>query len=225
MSDDDPHLITDLHAPTGGPAPSLRCPECRHEAILGAFGNVPDVIAVCPGRNEVLNFGQRRCPNQSCQALLFVIMGPSGVVASYPPEVLDFDATDLPEQVLASFEEAISCHATNCFRAAAIMVRRTLEEICHDREATGADLADRLRDLGTKVVMPPELLQGLQRLRLLGNDAAHIEAKTYDLVGRPEVEVAIDVTKEVLKAVYQYRDLIARLDLLTRDPAGDAAPG
>jgi hypothetical protein len=155
--------------------------------------------------------------------LIFVIMGPSGVLGCYPPEVLDFDATALPDQVLASFEEAIRCHSTSCFRAAAIMVRRTLEEICHDRGATGGDLAERLRDLGTKVVMPPELLDGLHRLRLLGNDAAHIEAKTYDEIRKIEVELAIDVTKEVLKAVYQYRDLIARLDSLTKGPSDTPA--
>jgi hypothetical protein len=138
-------------------------------------------------------------------------------VACYPPEVLDFDATGLPEQVLASFEEAIRSHAAGCYRAAAIMVRRTLEALCHDRDATGDDLARRLESLGTKVVLPSQLLQGAQQLRLMGNDAAHIEAKTYDDVGKEEVELAIDVAKEVLKAVYQYRDLIDRLDALKRD--------
>jgi hypothetical protein len=56
----------------------------------------------------------------------------------------------------------------------------------------------------------------MDALRLLGNDAAHIEARTYNDVGQDEVEVAIDVTKEILKAVYQHRSLVARLDALRR---------
>jgi len=51
----------------------------------------------------------------------------------------------------------------------------------------------------------------LDDLRLLGNDAAHIESKVYDNVGREEVEVGIELAKEVLKGVYQMSDLLARL--------------
>jgi hypothetical protein len=55
------------------------------------------------------------------------------------------------------------------------------------------------------------VLDGLDDLRLLGNDAAHIESNVYDRIGREEVEVGIEFTKEVLKAVYQYSALLARL--------------
>jgi hypothetical protein len=37
-------------------------------------------------------------------------------------------------------EEAVACHAAECFIAAAIMVRKTLEELCRERGATGANL-------------------------------------------------------------------------------------
>jgi len=64
--------------------------------------------------------------------------------------------------------------------------------------------------------MPQELLDGLDDLRLLGNDAAHVEAKTYQQVGKEEVEVSLEFTKEVLKAVYQYSALLDRLRNLKR---------
>jgi len=54
-------------------------------------------------------------------------------------------------------------------------------------------------------------VEGLSHLRLLGNDAAHIEAATYIQVGREEVELAVDVTKVVLQAVYQYESIVGRL--------------
>jgi hypothetical protein len=48
-------------------------------------------------------------------------------------------------------------------------------------------------------------------LRLLGNDAAHIESNVYDKIEREEVEVGIEFTTEVLKGVYQMSALLARL--------------
>ena len=69
--------------------------------------------------------------------------------------------------------------------------------------------------------MPEALLDGLDELRLLGNDATHVEARLYDDVGQEEAELAIDVTKEVLKGVYQYGDLLKRLK--ARRGEGDQA--
>ncbi|HUN57561.1 MAG TPA: DUF4145 domain-containing protein, partial [Candidatus Binataceae bacterium] len=164
------------------------------------------------------------CPNPSCRALIFFvwgIAGPPSLLASYPPERLDFDATNIPTSITKALEEAITCHANECFIASAIMVRKTLEELCHERGATGANLKnlkDRLRDLGTKVILPQELLTGLDDLRLLGNDAVHIESQEFNAVGKEEVEIGIQFTKEVLKAVFQYSDLLAKLRSLKRTP-------
>ena len=52
----------------------------------------------------------------------------------------------------------------------------------------------------------------------LGNDAAHIESLEYAKLGKEEVEVGIDFTKEVLKAVYQYSALLSRLRALKKAP-------
>ena len=51
----------------------------------------------------------------------------------YPPECLDFDATDIPEAVKKALIEAISCHSVECYAASALMVRRMLEELCKNR--------------------------------------------------------------------------------------------
>jgi hypothetical protein len=140
------------------------------------------------------------------------------LAASYPPERLDFDPTNIPESITNALEEAITCHAHECFIAAAIMVRKTLEELCHERGATGANLKDRLRNLESKVILPKELLDGLDDLRLLGNDAAHIESQEFNTVGQAEVEIGIQFAKEVLKAVFQYAELLAKLRGLKRTP-------
>jgi hypothetical protein len=47
----------------------------------------------------------------------------------------------------------------------------------------------------------------------LGNDAAHINAKDYDPIGSNESKLAIELAKELLKAVYQYASLVDRLSI------------
>jgi len=96
------------------------------------------------------------------------------------------------------------------------MIRRTLEELCEDRKATGDNLKERIQKLKGSVVLPSELFAAMDELRLLGNDAAHIEAKVYDQVGPAEVEAAIELTKEILKAVYQLDSLVTKLKGLRR---------
>jgi hypothetical protein len=184
----------------------MRCPACGQNGTFESIAG-EDLYFTEQG----LLAGHRRCPNQACLTHVFVVHQSGRVRASYPPEVIDFDATNVPSNVVAALEDAIKCHANSCYVAGAIMVRKSLEELCADRGATGSNLKGRIAALGTKVVLPQELLDGLDDLRLLGNDAAHIESKVYDKVGREEVEVGIEFTKEVLKSVYQMSDLLARL--------------
>jgi hypothetical protein len=133
------------------------------------------------------------------------------VIESYSAERIEFDATNIPPLVLDAFEEAISCHSVKCYTAAGIMVRNALELLCDDRQASGQNLKARISSLDSMVVLPQELLRGLDDLRLLGNDAAHVTAKTYQQVGKEEIEVSLEFTKEILKSVYQYSDLLNRL--------------
>jgi hypothetical protein len=140
----------------------------------------------------------------------------SAVIESFPPEVIDFDSTNLPPPILASLEEAIQAHAAGCYKASALMVRRTLEELCDNKNAQGSDLKQRLAALSQSVVVPRELLDAADELRLLGNDAAHVKAKNYDAIGKDEASLAIELAKELLKAVYQYTSLVDRLKALKK---------
>jgi hypothetical protein len=66
----------------------------------------------------------------------------------------------------------IKYHAQSCSIAFAIMVRKTLEELCKDRNATGQNLKERIKALGNQAIPPKDMLDGLDTLRLLGNDAS-----------------------------------------------------
>lgn len=204
---------------------NIRCPACRHN---GAFGQVPHAVDVAwhnPRKDEngpasdAFKAGMRVCPNKDCKALVFYVEDKNFHRTVFPPEVIDFDASNLPDRILASLEEAIKCHAAGCYRASALMVRRVLEELCEDKQANGNNLMQRLAALGTTIVIPQDLLAAADELRLLGNDAAHIEAKTYDQIGPDECTIAIELAKELLKAVYQYTDLVARLKAFKKPSA------
>jgi Domain of unknown function (DUF4145) len=190
----------------------IRCPICRQRGTFDDV-HVPDVASP-----PSLVAGMRRCPDQSCQALIFFAGDTRSkeVLITYPAQRIDFDPTNVPAAVLKALEEAITCHANKCFIACAIMVRKTLEELCRERGATGANLKEKLKALGSKVILPPELLNGVDDLRLLGNDAAHIESQEFNEVGQEEVEVGLELAKEVLKAVYQYSVLLNRLRALKK---------
>ncbi len=183
------------------------CPYCQSKALFHAIGTD---LQLSP--KEVC--GQRVCPN--CRGHVFVVFEWEKLTRAYPPLKIDFDSSDIPERIVASLSEALDCHAHNYFISAAIMVRRTLEEICADRGAKGKDLKDRVRDLQGKVILPSELFQAMDELRLLGNDAAHIEAKSYEEIGPEELEAAIEFTKEILKGVYQYKGLLTKLQALKK---------
>lgn len=187
---------------------TLRCPNCRHQGALEGHANAKDLHV-----GEGVIVGHRRCPRPDCHQHVFTVMDgrTEAIVTTYPLERLDFDATNLPDRVRESMEEAVACHAAEAYTAAGMMVRKTLELLCDEQEAEGNNLYERLEALRGSVVIPQALMEGLHDLRLLGNDAAHAEIRTFSRVGKEEVELAMDVAKEVLKAVYQYSSLIERL--------------
>lgn len=198
--------------PYGANAVALRCPHCGKEAAFSPLSsNVHDIDI-----GDGIWCGQRKCPNTACNSLVFVALKQGKLLQSYPPSKIDFSPENIPLNVLKSFEEAISTHSIGCYMASALMVRRTLEEICSEKGATGSNLKNRIKNLQDKIVVPAELLEAMDELRLLGNDAAHIEARSYDNVSEEEVSVAIEFTKEFLKAIYQYSSLLAKLRALKK---------
>ncbi|RNI27889.1 DUF4145 domain-containing protein [Rufibacter immobilis] len=194
---------------------ATRCPHCGH---FGSFVDVgvQDLTSLSFNGQQIEHFlGIRKCPNEKCKGHLFFISNSAKtILLTSPSETIPFDKENIPTAVLEAFEEAIKCHSNNCFIASAIMIRKTLEEVCHDRGASGKNLSLKLKDLGGKILIPKELIEGMDDLRLLGNDAAHIEARTFNEVGKEEIEISLEFTKEILKAVYQYDSLLQKMRAL-----------
>lgn len=210
----DPFLLSSdtLGLEDFGPV-TLRCPACRHN---GSFQPTADGKHDFHDPPQHRAFLSRRCPNPNCRAHLFVVVSIekskiAEVLDSYPVEAYEFDSTAIPRVIVETFEEALLCHQVGADTAAAMMIRRTLEELCQDRGATGDNLKQRIGVLGKQITVPQELLDAAEELRLLGNDAAHIEARDFAEIGNEELEVAIEFTKDLLRSTYQMADLLSRL--------------
>ena len=188
------------------------CPHCGHK---GTFENLFGQDSFESNNN--LWFGSRRCPNPKCHGHIFFISDPGANLAKmYPNIKITFDSEKIPGKIKSAFDEALTCHSNNCFVASAIMIRKTLEEICLDKGAKGDNLYKRIESLKNTIVLPTELLTAMQELRLLGNDAAHLEAQTFEQIGKDELEISLDLTKEILKAVYQYESLLEKIQGLKK---------
>ncbi|WP_111956532.1 DUF4145 domain-containing protein [Chryseobacterium lathyri] len=191
---------------------SLKCPHCGHYGTFQSLVHGPHDILTVDNFSDKYYLGIRRCPRNECNGHLFFIMNNfSDLIFTSPSDTIPFDQENIPSNIAEAFREAIICHSNNCFIASAIMIRKTLEEICEEREAEGKNLFVRLKDLGTKILIPKELIDAMDELRLLGNDATHIEAQTFNEIGKNEIEISIEFTKEILKAVYQYESLLSKL--------------
>jgi hypothetical protein len=193
----------------GGQRLALRCPHCSQNGTFDPIQNIPDV------KVQQHWLGIRVCPNPVCRGQLFFISNDAyQIEKSFPALRIDFSTDGIPDRIRKTLSEAITCHAEGCYVAAAIMVRRCLEELCEDRSATGQDLKSRIAALRAKVILPNELFDAMDELRLLGNDATHVEAKLYDQIGEPQVAIALELTKEILKGIYQLDSLVKRLQSL-----------
>lgn len=190
---------------------SVLCPHCGHQGMFIPIGQDVQISA------DGYIVGHRVCPNLKCNGHVFIVFRGNKLEHAFPPIRIDFNSKDVPEPVRKSFEEALDCHANGCFTAAAIMIRRTLEEICHDRGSVGNNLKERISKLKSKIVLPKDLLEGLDELRILGNDAAHIEAKDYNNISSEELDIAIEFTKEIIKGLYQYSSLLEKIRSLKKD--------
>ena len=120
---------------------SIRCPHC---GSIGTFRPSTQGLVYPKTLKSGESFGtsslysiSRICPDQECRGIVVTISSGDSAISVVPPELLDFDSKNLPENLLLTLKEAIACHSVGAYRAAAMMVRRLLEEVCDENQAEG----------------------------------------------------------------------------------------
>ncbi len=200
-----------------GPNFQFDCPHCGG---LGTFQKFPlkehsDFLykshSVIPKRNRAC--GIRQCPNIECSGLVFFVYDSTynKILSIFPKIIMNYDCSNFPAEVRSHFEQAVICASEECYIASAIMVRRTLEEVCETEKCDGKNLHERLESFRDKIILPNNLLNAAFELKLLGNDAAHVKSKNYINMGREEISVAIRLTHKILEALYQSEELLEQL--------------
>lgn len=204
----------------------LRCPHC------GAAGSFESASATSLRHQKKVKSNSstyvhdfmaqmRICPNLGCRGLVFTLSNSNGDNVVHPPELIRFSDDNIPPALLATLKEAILCHSVGGYRAAAMMVRRLLEEICDEAGATSKHLHGRLKELRSQITLPEELFEVMNELKSLGNDAAHIEAKAYQVIEKEEAELSIELAQEILRARFQHKGLLSRLQARRTEKVSD----
>lgn len=195
---------------------SITCPFCNQK---GTFSSLSDArfFDDAPSFDIELAYdaviiSPMVCPNEDCFGLVFVYYSRKEwkVINTHPRQRPPISTENVPQRIADSFNEAVDCYSNNCFIASAIMCRKTLEEICTDKSATGGSLQKRIENLDTKIKIPEELMDGMDELRVLGNNAAH-ELKHFNNIGEKEAEIAIIFTQKIIEAIYQHELLLTKL--------------
>ena len=121
-------------------------------------------------------------------------------------------STDVPTQIAEVFQEAVQAQHAGCPRAAAVMARRTLEEITVDRGEVKGPLVERLENLASKGVLLPTLADWSKEVRLVGNAGAHFDP--INSVKAKDAEDLISFVRELLRYLYDLpADLARRREL------------
>lgn len=104
----------------------------------------------------------------------------------------------LPETIEKAYRASLKVKTIDA-NAYGVLVRRVLEMVCSDRDATGRTLNDKLKDLASKSEIPTKLVDVADKLRAFGNVGAH--AELGDLTTE-EVPIVEDLCRAILDYIY-----------------------
>ena len=114
----------------------------------------------------------------------------------YPSKI---NLEGFPETVKKSYEAALKVRNVEP-NAFAVLIGRTLDNICRDRNAKGNTLYEKLTDLSNRNEIPGRLAEMAQGLRLLRNIGAHAELGE---IVNDDVPILIALCEAILEYVYR----------------------
>ncbi|WP_460410398.1 MULTISPECIES: DUF4145 domain-containing protein [unclassified Pseudomonas] len=104
----------------------------------------------------------------------------------------------LPNRISQIYSEARSAVEGELLIIAGIAIRALLEAICTEVKAAGRDLYKKIDDLHVKSLVTKEGVETLQKVRVLGNRAAH-ESEAHS---QSQLILALEVVEHILVGAY-----------------------
>lgn len=124
-----------------------------------------------------------------------------------PPEHMLSPSKPVPSRILKTYEK-VYCLKHKEPSAYISQIRRLLEYICKNKEASGKDLFSKLNDLAGKGVLPGHFVDITDLLRKVGNMSIHASDKDVDIW---DAELIDDLFRFVIEYVYIAPAKIKRL--------------
>ena len=191
---------------------STLCPYCKTNGQFLSYSTQDLMLQVDSA--TIYRAGHRRCPSHTCNGHVFFIEQAGSLLWTSPAPLLPFDRKEIPDDIAECFIEALKCCSVSCYTATAILLRKTLELLCDHFGAEGKTLQARIAIIANRISLSNELVEAMQVLRLLGNDAVHVTAKEFESIGQTEISVAIEAITKIMEAAFQHKHLVARLKSL-----------
>jgi hypothetical protein len=104
-----------------------------------------------------------------------------------------------PPDVLSDFREAVTAFNAGAPRAAVVMVRRALENVCDALNAPGGRLADKIKHLAAKGIFDDGVAAAATAMRLFGNYGAHPKDDLLDGANDAHAEMALRIAERFLR--------------------------
>lgn len=122
----------------------------------------------------------------------------------YPSEGIPRVRTKgVPDHVVADYEEALSCHQVQAYKAAVTMTRRAVQAVCLDLGAAPRQsLIEQIDELHGKGEFTNRLQRLAHSVRSFGNTGAHPGDDGLDEVSHDEASQSIAFLEHLLQHVY-----------------------
>ncbi len=104
----------------------------------------------------------------------------------------------LPDKVKTVYRETHAALCTKLKILSGVGIRALIEAVCHEEQAEGSNLKEKIDNLVKKGVLTAKNAETLHKTRFLGNRAAHEIVAATD----SELEVAFDILENLLETVY-----------------------
>lgn len=169
---------------------SIYCPFCFKYVELSNRGGY---------NNHEGNYWMGEC--NSCHKLVLINSYTSEIFPNPLPKPID---ERIKDPVRSDFIEARKCFSIAAFRAAAVMARRALQNICLDKNADeNLKLEKQIDQLFDNRIITQDLRDWAHEVRLVGNDGAHPKKGESDTpIAKEDAEDILNLLEQFCQVLY-----------------------